>query len=426
MKKTALIIAAMAMATCTYAQKANVKKVQNMVDYASTPVNIDLGNLEQAKVEEIRELIIPALTNPESMGNYKTWEYAGRLHVYDKNQILKEYVANGNHFTDMKAFFQNEADIVEIYEQYYKLINTPNQKGKLPVKEDEIAKLKLLAQQITIPCRNNLYVGATQFVYSEPKYAVKLLELYYDSFENPLFDDVTMSEDAQKVYDDSSYIYATALKGAGGDTEKVMELLQKSLSTSNGALACQELITYYKDKGDAANENKYLDYAVQHFPNQLVFGINKAQRMIIDKDYDNTINLCNQLIQNIENGTISKVDDNGNELENIWYPYYFKAVSLFNSEKYEEAYNAFVAGDDACPGHIELVMGAGTSAAKFGNDNFSNKAVRTPWYEKAVVYLKKAEEAWPDQSEQWGYQLYACYHNLENKVMEEQYKKYVK
>ena len=54
------------------------------------------------------------------------------------------------------------------------------------------------------------------------------------------------------------------------------------------------------------------------------------------------------------------------------------------------------------------------------------KIARKPWFEKAVKYLSKAEQNWPDQSDQWGYQLYACYHNLENKVMEANYKKYAK
>lgn len=413
-----------------FAQKASVKKVQHMLDYAEPAIQIDLSNLEPKKLEEMKTIIEAAITNPETAEDFRTWGYYGRLQVYEKNEILKAYTANGNNFVDkehMKRFFQNEADIVSVYEKYFKLLTTPNDKGKLPLKDEELNKEKVLAQTIAAPSRANLYVAATQFVYDDPEYAVNLLKKYYESFDEPIFADMDL-KNTDPNYAESAYVYATALKGAKADPAKIEELLIKSLETKSGPLACQDLITYYHEKGDVAKENEYLKYAYEKFPTYLVFGVNLAQNTLQEKKYDETIQICDELIKRMESGQIPETDDAGNPMpkDNNWYPYYFKAVSYFNTEKYDKAYEAFSAGDDAWPDHLEMVMGAGTAAAKYGNDHFADKPICKPWFEKAIKYFKKAELGWPDQPDQWGYQLYACYHNLEDKVNEAKYKKFVK
>lgn len=420
MKKTILICAAMALTASSFAQKSNLRKIEN-ITYGVQNMN----TLPAEKWVEIKELVNEARNNPETAEDHRTWDWIGRSALYDRQIMLQEYQANGNKFKDMKAFFSNEEAIVSAFEKYYKLIQTPNEKGKLPLKEKDLEVQKQWATANAGACRTNLFVGATQFVYDDPQMAVKLLEAYLKTFDSPLFEGQDL-KNTDKNYKEAPYVYATALKGINGDKAKIEELLKQSLTSSNGPIACQDLITLCKEKGDKANETKYLLYAFDNYPQINIFGINLAQEAINDKKYDETIKICDEMIKRMKDGTTPTKDEAGNEQENIWYPYYFKAVSLFNSEKFEEAYNAFVEGDENCPGHIELVMGAGTAAAKFGNNNFSNKAVCKPWFEKAVKYLSKAEQNWPDQSDQWGYQLYACYHNLENKVMEANYKKYAK
>ncbi len=432
MKKTLLALMLLAITTTASAQKANVKKVQRMLDYSTTPIQIDLSNLEPEKREEMKTLIEAAIVNPETENDFKAWEYAGRLKVYEKYVIMQPYVANGNNFVDkehMKRFFNNEAEIVATYNNYFKLISTPNEKGKLPLKDEEFQKQKILAQQITLPSRANLYVGATQFVYDDPDFAVKLLDLYYKSFDEPLFADQDL-KNTDTNYKESSYVYATALKGTGGDQATYLKLLNESLDTKNGPIACQDLITYYKEKNDATNEIKYLKYAFEHYPSILVFGVQYAEKVLQGSEnpnkYPETIAICDVLIQRLNDGTIKNVDDNGNPLDdsNNYLIYYYKALSYFNTGKYLEAYETFVAGNDACPGHVELVCGAGQSAAKYANDNFENKSVCNPMFEKAIKHFSEAEVAWPDRSDLWGYSLYVCYNNIDNEVMKQKYKKY--
>lgn len=418
MKKIFFICAALALGTSAFAQKSNLRKIEN-ITYGVT----NLQTLEPEKWTEIKQLVNEAKADPETAENHQTWEWIIKSYVNDRFNMLKEYQANNNQFSDMKAFFMNEKAIVDACEKYYKLIQTPNEKGKMPLKEKELEIQKLWTKENANACRGNLYVGATQFVYNEPETAVELLESYYASFDSPMFAGDNLKE-TDKNYKESAFVYASALKGAKADEAKVVEWMEKSLQTQNGPLACQELITLYHQKEDKANETKYLQYGFENFKQTNIFGINLAQAAINDREYDKTIQICDVLIQRQEDGTTPVTDDAGNALENVWFPYYFKAVSLFNTEKFDLAHEAFAKGDEKCPGHIELVMGAGTSAAKYGNDHFTDKAVCKPWFEKAVTYFHKAEEAWPDQSDQWGYQMYACYHNLENKTMEAKYKKY--
>ena len=413
-----MVCAALALGASAFAQKSNLRKIEN-ITYGVT----NLNTLDPAKWDEIKQLVSEAKDNPETAENHQTYEWLIKAYGYDRFKMLTEYQANGNKFTDMKAFFINEKNIVDACNKYYTLIQTPNEKGKLPIKEKELEIQKLWTKENANASRGNLYVGATQYVYSEPQTSVDLLESYYATFDSPIFEADNLKE-TDKNYKESSFVYASALKGAGAPQEKVVEWMEKSLQTQNGALACQELINYYRDKEDKANQERYLQYGFENFKQTNIFGINLAQNAINERDFDKTISICDVLIQRQEDGSTPINDENGNLMENVWFPYYFKAVALFNTEKFDLAHEAFAYGDEKCPGHSELVIGAGTSAAKYGNDHFTDKAVCKPWFEKAVNYFKKAEENWPELSDQWGYQLYACYHNLENKAMEAQYKKY--
>jgi len=433
MKKTILAVLAIFVATAAFAQKANIKKVQRMLDYADPAIQIDLSNLAPEKREEMKKLIEEALVNPETENNFKTWEYKARLEVYDRIEIMAPYVANGNSFVDkdhMKRFFQNEKDIVVAFEKYYKLITTPDDKGKLPLKEDDFQKQKIIAQQASLASRTNLYVGATQFIYEDADFALDLLENYYKSFDDPLFADQDL-KNTDPNYKESAYVYATALKEKNGVNDKVVELLEKSLDTHNGAYACQELITYYRDKKDQANEIKYLKMAYEKYPKFLVFGVQYAETFLQHaaekpENYQEAIKICDTLIQRMKDGSVSKVDANGNPIDdtNNYLIYYYKALSLFNTQHYKESYETFAEGDEMCPGHMDLVCGAGKAAFKYAFENIDNKEISNPMFEKAVEYFSKAEDAWPDKPEEWGYNLYVCYHNLGNDAMKQKYVKY--
>ena len=405
MRRTLIICTLVALATTATAQMANVKKLRNKIDYATGTIPAqDYSNLKPEQVEEFRALIEPALTNEESMNESDLWEYAARLSMYDMNQLLQQRAANNNEFVDANAFFQNQADIVVRWMKYIDLLNTPNAKGKYSKKEEEREKDRLLYQQFAMNSRNNLFIAATNVVNEQPAKAIEYLDLFYSSATHPLFVDLDASKNGSSNLPNSYYIYATALKDTGGDNATIKEYLAKARTSEMfGKNALFDLMEMEKADGNMEAWKTLCAEAIDQFPDEGVFGRLLIQQYINDKQYDEAIATCNKLIQRNEaNGTTDE------------WPYYFKAAALFTQEKYEEAYSAFAANIEIKPDMVDALVGAGTTAWKIAQNNASNKDVAREWYVKAVGHFEAAEIAAPNDSDKWGYSLYACCNNSLN------------
>jgi len=416
MKRTLIICAALLLMTGdAFAQKANVKKLKSKIEYASTPMALDFNNVEPEKVQELKDLIEPALTNPESENDVDLWKYASRMKLYDMNEMMKQRVANNNEFVDATAFFDNQKDIVTYYEKYYELLNTPNEKGKLPLKGEELQKEISLAQQLATNPRNNLYIAATNEYEKDPKKAVEYLDTYYASFDHPLFNGLATDDDKARMQD-GYYVYAKALQNSGADAAKVKEILTKAMdSPSFGKNACFDLMEVEKAAGNMDAWKSICEQGIDKYPDEGIFGRLLMQQYIADKQDDKVMALADKLIE--KNKTAGVTDE---------WPYYFKAVTLFNGEKYKEAYDAFLAVGEVNPEFLEAYTNAGTTAWKLAQINATNKTVSKQWYEKAIQNFKKAEAMAPDQPDKWGYSLYACYNNSGQLDKAAQYKKYNK
>lgn len=417
MNRVLLICAALALTSATAtAQKANVKKLKSKIEWATTPVNMDYSNLDAEKVQELRDLIDPALTNPESKDEAILWKYAARMKMHDMNEQLKARAANNNEFTDANAFFQTQYDIVSYLEKYIKLLNTPNEKGKYDMKDEEREKERKLMQTMASNPRNNLFIAATNLVNTDPKKCADYLQLYYDSFENPLFKDVELKDEEKARVVDSYYIYATALKTAGADEAKVKEYLNKAIDSEQfGKNALYDLMDAEKKSGNMAGWSKLCEQAIDKFPQEGVFGRLLLQQYINDKKWDNVISLADKLIaRNTENG-----------VQDEW-PYYFKAASYFSTDKLKEAYDAFVKCAEVKPEFADALSGAGKTAWKLAQDNATKKDVSKAWYQKAIDMFEKCRAVAPDNSDLWGYSLYACYNNTGNVAKAKEFKKYNK
>ena len=136
--------------------------------------------------------------------------------------------------------------------------------------------------------------------------------------------------------------------------------------------------------------------------------------------------MSDQAIANMDNGTIKTVDAEGNHIEAARYPYYFRAVALYNLEKYEDAFAAFEKGVEFKQDYLDCIIGAGNTATRIASMNKDKKAIADSWYKKAIKYYEQAKELAPDQSDQWGYPLYASYYNSGNMAKAKQYEKYSK
>lgn len=416
MKRLFILCAYAVMTASAFAQAKNVKKVKNYIENSDTPIALDLSNAKPGMVEEYRALLEPALTDPESKDMADTWRYAARLRIYDMNQLLKEYARNGNEFKDIKAFFQNQYDIVQYYENYERLMNTPNEKGKLPYKDEEIAKEHIFAQQVATGPRNNLVVGASNLVYTDPAFTVKLLDLYYETFDNSLFKELDLRNKDENL-PLANFIYATALKSTGSNEPKRMELLEQSLDGENGPLALQDIVTYYKEKEDHANMRKYLKMGTEKFPKTLIFHLNLVQDELRNHEDAVAEADAKKAIDIIEADEQLKADENAS-----WI-YYFEAVALYNQGKLEPAYDMFVKAY-ALEQSADNLGGAANCAAMLAMKNNTNKTLSKQWYDKAIAHYEQYRTDFPDQEDVWGYQLYVCYNNTGNTAKAAQFKKY--
>jgi len=413
MKRTFLLCATLLLlGDCAVAQKANVNKLKNKI--ASTPIKLDFSNLEAEKVQELRDLIEPALTNPESKDMHQLWEYAARMKMHDMNEMLQARAANNNQFADINAFFDNQYDIVAYCERYQQLITTPNAKGKLPLKEDEQTKKHNLMQQLASGPRGNLLVAASNMVNEQPEKAMKFLDLYYASFSDPLFADAPKKEGEEAQMNDSYYIYATALKNTKGDAAKRKEYLSKATASANyGKNALYELMEAAKADGDMATWKTLCDEAMNKYPDEGLFGRALLQQYVNDKEYDKATALADKLIAN--NEAQGKQDE---------WPYHFKAIANFNQDKLEVAYECFTKAAEAKPDFADAFSSAGTTAWKMAQNSAKDKQKSTEWYNKAIENFEKAREAAPDRSDLWGYSLYAVYNNSGNTKKAAEFKKY--
>lgn len=417
MNRVFLICAALALTSATAtAQKANVKKLKAKIEWASTPVNMDYSNLDAEKLQEIRDLIEPALTNPESKDEAILWKYAARMKMHDMNEQLKQRAANNDQFVDANAFFQTQYDIVSYLEKYIKLLNTPNEKGKYEMKEEEREKERKLMQTMGTNPRNNLFIAATNLVNSDPKKCTDYLKLYYDSFEDPLYKDIAIGDDVKGRVVDSYYIYATALKAANAEPARIKEYLNKAIGSEQfGKNALYDLMDSEKKAGNMAEWSKLCEQAIDKFPEEGVFGRLLLQQYVNDKKWDNVITLADKLIaRNTEK-----------DVKDEW-PYYFKGAAFFSQEKLNEAYDAFSQCAEVKPEFADALSGAGKCAWKLAQNNATKKDVSKAWYAKAISMFEKCRETAPDNPDLWGYSLYACYNNTGNVAKAKEFKKYNK
>lgn len=415
MKRTFLLCAALLLlGDCAVAQKANVNKLKNKIEYSSTPINLDFSNLDAEKVQELRDLIEPALTNPESENMHLLWEYAARMKMHDMSEMLKARAANNNQFEDINAFFDNQYDIVTYCERYQKLITTPNEKGKLPLKEEELTKKHNLMQQLASGPRDNLLVAASNMVNDQPDKSIKFLDLYYASFSDPLFADAAKKEGLDAQLNDSYYIYATALKSSNDDAAKRKEYLSKATASANyGKNALYELMEMAKADGDMATWKTLCDEAMNKYPDEGLFGRALLQQYMNDKEEAKAIELADKLIaRNEAQGT------------NDEWPYYFKAIANFNQEKLDVAYECFTKAAEIKPDFADAFSSAGTTAWKIAQNSAKDKQKSTEWYNKAIQNFEKAREVAPEKPELWGYSLYAVYNNSGNTAKAAEFKKY--
>lgn len=407
MKKALFLVALMAVGTASFAQKSALTKAKTLIQEAS----MDSRNIKYDKLEEAWTLLQGCMQDPVTSVLGDTYSNAARVQTFYMSKMLNERAANNGQM-DMDKFFDNQMQIVDLYSKANKWDNTPNAKGKFVLKDEERQKNHNFYQQVAGGPRSNLIIAASNLVNSDPNRCLKFLDQFFGTFDDPLFAEASSAAlDSAKL--DAYYIQATAMKAnakTAEDTTALIPVLEKSMKSANyGVMACSDLMTIYKSRGQMDKWMQICDEGMAMDPTQKFFPKVKLEQLVNNKKYDEAMKLCDLLNERFP-------DDD--------YALYTKGVINFTQEKYADAVTIFKQAAEVTGTNAEAWSSAGTCTWKIAMDNRAKVDVCTKYINEAIGYFKKAEELAPDQPRLWGYFLYQAYTSLKKPAEAAKYKQY--
>ncbi len=406
MKKVMFICAMLAAGSAAFAQKYAVIDANNKLTEACS----NAKEIDYKKVYSAWEDIQECMVHEKSSGYYDTWKVAAKIRNVMVVKMQEDAKATGE--LDSLAYFSSMKDILSYYETYEKCLTTPNEKGKLPMKEDAYKSAHKEALASAMQLRMPMLSGGYALLNSHPKEAMGFLDAYLETFDNPLFKELELNETDTLKYNAYLY-YGMALKSIATTYEDTLAYLswyEKVLDSNNyGNYACVELMNTYKKHGDMANWEKYCLYAIEHFddtqfPKLLIQEYVKAKKM------DEAKALCDKMAAKFPQEV---------------FPVETKALLVFNEKKYTEAAEMFKNLTTIDPTYGRAWCSLGTCYYQLAMENRTKIDVCKNYLNQALPCYKKAEECEPGDSSLWGEQLYRCYHALSDKTNEAKYKKYV-
>lgn len=378
MKKVIFSLLLLLSVTAVFAQKKNVSKARN------------LALMETPDFKGAREAILPALEDPSTSGDPKTWHVAGLI-GYKENESYFKDLALGKQVDFVKkgeAVMESLHYFLKAYDLDQNQVNKKGNKVKPKFESDIKAKIKEYFEE-----KHNLFYYAATLYDEKKDYtgSMKAFETYLEIANLPFMKDVVkidstyiqvkyfnalaarnanMWEKAAKIHED--------IKNEGYETGNVYKLLYEEYvhlkDTANfintldegfnkmpeDPWFIQNLINYYLTN-NLINESKiYIDKAIQVSPNEAVYYYIKA------KIYETELNFINAR------------------------KYYDKTLEL--DPKYADAY----------AGIGVLIIDEGQKIlddAAYKSDREFNLAKNksNEVFKSAIEYFKKAAEINPDE-----------------------------
>lgn len=312
MKKYSIAAAMVALSMGSFAQKANIRQTENAL-------------YEPKNLVDAKKFIEPAMTNPETANQAKTFNLAGKTYFL----TYEDEAAKANGGTpNMSTIKENLIKATDAYFKAYELDQQPNEKGKVkPAYTSEIKKKLTTLQGYLINEGNNCYTstdykGAVQLwsKYLEIPNSPVMAGVAKDSIYNDIYfftinaalldedlkkkEAITMMEDfknvdhkdAPKMYD---WLYQSYM--GSGDTVKAINTLKEGIAKDpKNQFLFGSLINYYISSKKVNEAIKYLDEAIAKNPKEAQYYVVKGNALMQAKEYDKAIDTYKSIISNID------------------------------------------------------------------------------------------------------------------------------
>lgn len=376
MKRSLLVITLCIFAGFSFAQKKAVK------DAKSAMKNVD----------EARELIKPALTNPETANDPETWKIAGDIEykAFDDERTLemqKEITGKGGNEEKMYIGLYN------MYDPYIKadeLGQVPNEKGQVKNKfRKDIVK--------NMRDGHRFYINGGVY-YNEKKdfkRATDFFERYWELPSLAMFEDTKSDFNTQdSVYQTIKY-YAVISSIQSADHERSIKLLKKIIaepyvqnSTYKESDAYELLASEYQQVNDSLAFVQVLNDGAKKFPGNKYFTPNLINEFIRGGKTAEAMAYLDQAIANDPSNTC--------ELIGVKASLYAEQKNYASAEP---AYLQAIAADANCEKALEglgvlYILQAQDVKEKAGQTNSRSEQAQldkqtADFYQKSLPYLEK-------------------------------------
>lgn len=376
MKRSLLLITLCIFAGFSFAQKKAVK------DAKSAMKNVD----------EARELIKPALTNPETANDPETWKIAGDIEykAFDDERTLemqKEITGKGGNEEKMYIGLYN------MYDPYIKadeLGQIPNEKGQVKNKfRKDIVK--------NMRDGHRFYINGGVY-YNEKKdfkRATDFFERYWELPSLAMFEDTKSDFNTQdSVYQTIKY-YAVISSIQSTDHERSIKLLKKIIaepyvqnSTYKESDAYELLASEYQQVNDSLAFVQVLNDGAKKFPGNKYFTPNLINEFIRGGKTAEAMAYLDQAIANDPSNTC--------ELIGVKASLYAEQKNYASAEP---AYLQAIAADANCEKALEglgvlYILQAQDVKEKAGQTNSRSEQAQldkqtADFYQKSLPYLEK-------------------------------------
>jgi len=312
MKKIAITVFALALATCGFAQKKNVSnaeaKLYDPVDYAGA-----------------KKLIEAAMEDPTTSNQAKTYWVASQVYfgLFSEQGTKKDM----NQEYDIDDMSNNLIKAVDAYKKVAELDAMPNEKGQVKPKY-----AKQITQKLNVGADCLFNTAADNYFKQKYGQAVALWSKYIDLADSPAAEKLNLKSDttynqvksyiidasvkkndgefdaialkymedlkADPKYSRAMYEWSYQAYSKKGDSEKTINTLKEAIKKfpNDNSYFVGSLINYYRENNKDAEALSYLDEAIASNPKETQYYLIKAQIFLRKENFDKAIECSKQAI----------------------------------------------------------------------------------------------------------------------------------